>query len=83
MTRLSDRELHFFEDVTAVALRQIRRGRRLVVIVDDPDALDEIVGLIADAASIRRMVIAERERRKGEERPNGRSKVDDRVSGGD
>lgn len=65
MTRLPDNELANYEDAVAVTLRIQARIRRVVYLVDDPDALADLVGIAEDAARIRQITLAELERRKG------------------
>lgn len=64
--RLSNGELAYFENITAVSLRMQSRIKRLVYAIDDPDLLADLIGLAHDAASIRQQTITEKERRKAE-----------------
>jgi hypothetical protein len=64
--RISDKQLLYFENMTAVALRMQSRIRRLLYEVDDPDVLADLAGLAADAALIRNAAIAEKDRLKAE-----------------
>lgn len=64
--RLSNHEIAYFENITAVSLRISSRVKRLVYAIDDPDLLAELIGLAHDAATIRQQTLTERDRRKAE-----------------
>lgn len=68
MTRLPDRELEAYENAIAVSLRIQDRIKRIIYQIDDPDVLEDLAGIAADSAQIRRLVVGEMERRRREKR---------------
>lgn len=63
--RLPDKELQNYEDTIANALHIQHCIKRVVYLIDDPDALSELVDIAATAARIRRITLQELARRKG------------------
>ncbi|MCA9935970.1 MAG: hypothetical protein H6662_15730 [Ardenticatenaceae bacterium] len=64
--RLPNGELAGYENNVADTLAIMQRVKRLVYLIDEPDALADLTGIAEAAARIRRRTIEEITRRKGE-----------------
>lgn len=66
--RLTNSDLEYFEDTIGASLGIITRTRQLAVLIDDPETLLIVLGILERAQTIRKSTIALMNQKKDEVR---------------